>query len=111
MLMVDDRLVRIALQRWFTRICEDPVLQKDDELRLFIESDFGVGVTIFIAALPSSIVRLLYKIPRPSELDQVLTTVQSRPSAFCPQTNFRLDLRHKRLDCRAFQSRQARTFG
>ncbi|WRT63179.1 uncharacterized protein IL334_000082 [Kwoniella shivajii] len=37
----DDRLVRIALQRWFTRICEDPVLTKDDELRSFIESDFG----------------------------------------------------------------------
>ncbi|OCF60171.1 hypothetical protein L486_02851 [Kwoniella mangroviensis CBS 10435] len=37
----DDRLVRIALQRWFTRICEDPVLMKDDELRSFIESDFG----------------------------------------------------------------------
>ncbi|WWC57566.1 uncharacterized protein I303_100098 [Kwoniella dejecticola CBS 10117] len=37
----DDRLVRIALQRWFTRICEDPILMKDDELRSFIESDFG----------------------------------------------------------------------
>ncbi|WWC90201.1 uncharacterized protein L201_005134 [Kwoniella dendrophila CBS 6074] len=37
----DDRLVRIALQRWFTRICEDPILLKDDELRSFIESDFG----------------------------------------------------------------------
>lgn len=39
---LDDRLVRIALQRWFTRVCEDPVVQRDDELRLFIESDFGV---------------------------------------------------------------------
>jgi type IV secretory pathway TrbF-like protein len=39
----DDRLVRIALQRWLTRVCEDPVLQKDDELRSFLESDFGVG--------------------------------------------------------------------
>ncbi|WVF66507.1 hypothetical protein IAT40_001247 [Kwoniella sp. CBS 6097] len=37
----DDRLVRIALQRWFTRICEDPILMKHDELRAFIESDFG----------------------------------------------------------------------
>ncbi len=39
---LDDRLVRISLQRWFTRICEDPVLLKDDELRSFVESDFGV---------------------------------------------------------------------
>ncbi|KAL1407271.1 Vacuolar protein sorting-associated protein 17 [Vanrija albida] len=37
----DDRLVRIALQKWFSRICDDPVLQKEDELRSFIESDFG----------------------------------------------------------------------
>lgn len=40
-LTADDRLVRIALQRWFSRVCEDPVLQKEDELRSFIESDFG----------------------------------------------------------------------
>lgn len=39
----DDRLVRVALQRWFSRVCEDAVLQKDDELRSFIESDFGVS--------------------------------------------------------------------
>ncbi|KAJ9097661.1 hypothetical protein QFC21_004698 [Naganishia friedmannii] len=37
----DDRLVRIALQRWFTRVCEDPVLQQDNEMRSFVESDFG----------------------------------------------------------------------
>lgn len=37
----DDRLVRISLQRWLTRICEDSVLQRDEELRSFIESDFG----------------------------------------------------------------------
>jgi hypothetical protein len=37
--------VRIALQRWLTRICEDPVLLKDDEVRSFIESDFGVSFT------------------------------------------------------------------
>ncbi|ORX35138.1 hypothetical protein BD324DRAFT_634023 [Kockovaella imperatae] len=37
----DDRLVRIALQRWFTRVCDDPVLMRDDELRSFIESEFS----------------------------------------------------------------------
>lgn len=40
----DDRLVKISLQRWLLRICEDPVLQRDEELRSFIESDFGVSV-------------------------------------------------------------------
>ncbi|KAI6035047.1 Vps5 C terminal like-domain-containing protein [Pisolithus orientalis] len=37
----DDRLVRIMLQRWLTRICEDPVVMYDEDLRSFIESDFG----------------------------------------------------------------------
>lgn len=37
----DDRLVRIMLQRWLTRICEDTFLMRDEETRSFIESDFG----------------------------------------------------------------------
>lgn len=32
------------LQRWFTRVCEDPILLNDEEVRSFIESDFGVRV-------------------------------------------------------------------
>ncbi|KAL1761589.1 Vps5 C terminal like-domain-containing protein [Schizophyllum commune] len=41
----DDRLVRIMLQRWMTRICEDPILLADEDLRSFIESDFGYQPT------------------------------------------------------------------
>lgn len=37
----DDRLVRIMLQRWITRVCEDGILLHDEDLRSFIESDFG----------------------------------------------------------------------
>lgn len=37
----DDRLVKIMLQRWLTRICENPILLHDEDVRLFIESDFG----------------------------------------------------------------------
>jgi hypothetical protein len=37
----DDRLIRIMLQRWLTRICEDPILVHDEDVRAFIESDFG----------------------------------------------------------------------
>ncbi|KAI5123375.1 hypothetical protein M0805_006083 [Coniferiporia weirii] len=37
----DDRLVRIMLQRWLTRVCEDQFLMRDEETRSFIESDFG----------------------------------------------------------------------
>lgn len=37
----DDRLVKIMLQRWMTRVCEDQFLMRDEETRSFIESDFG----------------------------------------------------------------------
>ncbi|THV08297.1 hypothetical protein K435DRAFT_6399 [Dendrothele bispora CBS 962.96] len=37
----DDRLVRIMLQRWVSRVCDDPILLHDEDLRSFIESDFG----------------------------------------------------------------------
>jgi len=33
------------LQRWFTRVCEDMILVYDEELRSFIESDFGYQPT------------------------------------------------------------------
>lgn len=39
---VDDRLIKIMLQRWLTRISEDPVLMRDEETRSFVEADFGV---------------------------------------------------------------------
>jgi hypothetical protein len=41
----DDRLVKIMLQRWCTRVCEDSILVRDEELRAFVESDFGYQPT------------------------------------------------------------------
>ncbi|KAF8605343.1 hypothetical protein BDV93DRAFT_537403 [Ceratobasidium sp. AG-I] len=41
----DDRLVKVMLQRWFSRVCEDPILIQEDEVRSFIESDFGYQPT------------------------------------------------------------------
>ncbi|KAI0832621.1 Vps5 C terminal like-domain-containing protein [Trametes gibbosa] len=41
----DDRLVKIMLQRWLTRICEDPILIHEEELRSFVENDFGYQPT------------------------------------------------------------------
>jgi hypothetical protein len=41
----DDRLVRIMLQRWLARVCADVLLLADEELRMFIESDFGYAPT------------------------------------------------------------------
>ncbi|KAG6878584.1 hypothetical protein C0993_003039 [Termitomyces sp. T159_Od127] len=41
----DDRLVKIMLQRWITRVCEDIILLYDEDLRSFIENDFGYQPT------------------------------------------------------------------
>lgn len=41
----DDRLVKLAFQRWCGRVTSDPAVMKDEEMRSFIESDFGVGRT------------------------------------------------------------------
>ena len=41
----DDRLVKIMLQRWITRVCEDLILLNDEDVRSFIESDFGYQPT------------------------------------------------------------------
>ena len=50
----DDRLVKIMLQRWLTRICEDPILLHDEEVRSFVESDFGYQPTPVIRRKASS---------------------------------------------------------
>ncbi|KLO10135.1 hypothetical protein SCHPADRAFT_916441 [Schizopora paradoxa] len=41
----DDRLVKLMLQRWLTRVCEDTFLMRDEDTRSFIESDFGYQPT------------------------------------------------------------------
>jgi len=33
------------LQRWITRVCEDPILIHDEDVRSFIEGDFGYQPT------------------------------------------------------------------
>jgi hypothetical protein len=45
--------VRVMLQRWFTRVCEDHILLNDEEVRSFIESDFGVRVLARFHTPPS----------------------------------------------------------
>ncbi|KZP20202.1 hypothetical protein FIBSPDRAFT_911176 [Athelia psychrophila] len=41
----DDRLVKIMLQRWLSRIAENAILLHDEDLRAFVESDFGYQPT------------------------------------------------------------------
>lgn len=37
----DDRIVKLEFQRWFGRVCSDPAVKNDEELRGFIEGEFG----------------------------------------------------------------------
>ncbi|GAA96147.1 uncharacterized protein L969DRAFT_84013 [Mixia osmundae IAM 14324] len=37
----EDRIVRSSYQRWLNRVCKDAGLMSDEELRVFIEADFG----------------------------------------------------------------------
>ena len=39
----DDRLVKLAFQKWLARIASDEALAREEELRRFIESEFGVS--------------------------------------------------------------------
>ncbi|WVQ72254.1 hypothetical protein IAR50_001803 [Cryptococcus sp. DSM 104548] len=69
----DDRLVRIALQRWFSRVCEDPVLMKEHELRSFIEAEFSYNpITPQTArrAGSSTVLSALTKVVRRGPLDE-----------------------------------------
>lgn len=37
----DEARVKASLQRWFNYVCSNEVLIRDDEMVLFVESDFG----------------------------------------------------------------------
>lgn len=37
----DEARVKASLQRWLNVVCSNPVLMRDDEMVLFVESDFG----------------------------------------------------------------------
>lgn len=37
----DESRVKASLQRWLNYVCGNDVLMKDDEMVLFVESDFG----------------------------------------------------------------------
>lgn len=37
----EDRMIKVAFQKWAVRLTSDPAAIRDDELRSFVESDFG----------------------------------------------------------------------
>lgn len=38
----DEKRMKAELQRWFDALSANPVLIRDEEIMLFVESDFGV---------------------------------------------------------------------
>jgi hypothetical protein len=51
----DEKRMKVELQRWFDVISSNPVLIRDEEIMLFVESDFGVHSTFPVVwlTLPS----------------------------------------------------------
>lgn len=44
----DERRMKAELQRWFDILSSNPVLIRDEEIMLFVESDFGVSLDLGI---------------------------------------------------------------
>ncbi|KAI0132576.1 vacuolar protein sorting-associated protein vps17 [Xylariales sp. AK1849] len=42
----DDSRVKALMQRWFNYVCSNEVLMRDDEMVLFVESDFGYSPVV-----------------------------------------------------------------
>ena len=45
----DETRVKAMMQRWFNYVCSSDVLMRDDEMILFVESDFGYLSLIHIS--------------------------------------------------------------
>ena len=43
--------MKLDLQRWFDSISSNPILIRDEEIMLFVESDFGVYADVLLALL------------------------------------------------------------
>ncbi|KAI9751139.1 MAG: hypothetical protein M4579_006191 [Chaenotheca gracillima] len=42
----DEARVKVSLQRWLTTVCGNEVLMRDEEMRFFVESDFGYSPVV-----------------------------------------------------------------
>jgi len=49
----EDRLLKIAFQKWVDRVCKTTDLARDEELRSFLEANFGV-CPLFLLHFPLS---------------------------------------------------------
>ena len=47
----DEKRMMLELQRWFDVVSSNPVLIRDEEIMLFVESDFGVPSTFLTPSL------------------------------------------------------------
>ncbi|GJN88144.1 hypothetical protein Rhopal_001100-T1 [Rhodotorula paludigena] len=69
----DDRLIKSAFQKWVVRLTSDPAVIRDEEMRSFIESDFGYQAR---ARKKSSTPFFSRSSRLPGELDDPLTAAK-----------------------------------
>jgi len=74
----DETRVKALLQRWFNHVCSNEVLMRDDEMVLFVESDFGYSPMVKRKQPATGVRRKLLKqfAPPPDDTPEL---AQARP--------------------------------
>lgn len=75
----DETRVKALMQRWFNYICSNETLMKDDEMVLFVESDFGYSPVVKMKQPATGVRRKILKqfAPPPDDTPEL---VEARPA-------------------------------
>lgn len=69
----DENRVKALMQRWFNYVCSSEILMKDDEMVLFVESDFGYSPLVKLKQPATGVRRKILKqfAPPPDETPEL----------------------------------------
>lgn len=75
----DDNRVRAMMQRWFNYTCSNEMLMRDDEMVLFVESDFGYSPLVKMKQPATGVRRKILKqfAPPPDDTPEL---AEARPT-------------------------------
>lgn len=75
----DEVRVKALMQRWFNYVCSNEVLMRDDEMVLFVESDFGYSPLVKMKQPATGVRRKILKqfAPPPDDTPEL---AEARPA-------------------------------
>ncbi|PHH87892.1 hypothetical protein CDD83_8283 [Cordyceps sp. RAO-2017] len=75
----DENRVKATMQRWFNYVCSNEILMKDDEMILFVESDFGYSPMVKMKQPATGVRRKILKqfAPPPDDTPEL---AEARPA-------------------------------